>query len=122
MSQKERGPLLTAWLIFMLVANIATVLLYLLVMITPVGRSLFLSLVPEWVLYVFVSFGALNVVCVCFLFFWKKWAFFGLCVSAGVAFAVNLYVGVGAFSFLGLGGVVILYLVFRSKWKMLDNF
>ena len=72
--------------------------------------------------YVFISLGVLNLVCVSFLFLWKKWAFFALCGSAGTALVINLLVGVGAFAFVGLGGVVIFYLRTRSKWSLLSNF
>jgi hypothetical protein len=122
MSLKERGALLTVWLVLMLTANAVTVLLYSAFTISSVGRSLFLPGVPAWAIYVFISLGALNTACVCFLFLWKKWAFWGLCASAGIVLAINLYIGVGVFAFLGLAGVVILYLVIRPKWKMLDNF
>ena len=83
---------------------------------------MFLPGIAVWTVYLFAALGALNVVCVCFLFLWKKWAFFGFCGSAAVALAVNLYVGVGAFAFVGVAGVVITYLILRPKWSLLDDF
>jgi hypothetical protein len=68
MSLKERGALLTIWLVLMLTANAVTVLLYSAFKISSVGRSLFLPGVPAWAIYVFISLGALNTACVCFLF------------------------------------------------------
>lgn len=120
MPTKERGALLTAWLILMLAANAVTLFLYLIFMSFPVGR-LFLSGVPPWAIYVFIFLGALNIVFVFFLFLWKKWAFFGLCTNAALALVVNLYVGVGVFAFIGIAGAVISYLVLRPKWTLFND-
>ncbi len=122
MPERERGALLTVWLVLMLASNVMTTLLYALMAVSPVGRSLFLPGIPLWAVYAFIFFGLLNIVCVCFLFLWKKWAFFVLCASAGGAFSINLFVGVGAFAFLGLVGVPILFLIMRPKWSLFSNF
>ena len=122
MSARERGALLTAWLVLMVASNALAVLIYTVLYVSPVGRGFFLPNVPAWVILVFIFGGVLNLVCVCFLFLWKKWAFFVLCASAAIAFVINLYVGVGAFAFLGLAGAAGLYLVLRPKWNLLDNF
>ena len=52
----------------------------------------------------------------------KKWAFFALCGTALVTFAVNLYVGVGVLAVWGLAGVVITYLVLHQQWNLFDDF
>lgn len=101
MPVKERGALLTVSLALMLTANAMTTLLYSLFIISPVGRNLFLPGIQLWVIYVFIFLGLLNLVCVSFLFLWKKWAFFMLCASAGTAFVINLFAGAGASAFLG---------------------
>lgn len=120
MPVKERGVLLTVWLALMLAANIITVILYAVSTFTPIGR-LFISSIASWAVYVFMLLAAWNLVCVCFLFLWKKWAFFGICANAAVGLAVNLLVGVGAFAFVGLSGVVFLYLVLRPKWSLFES-
>ncbi len=122
MPKKERGPLLTVWLILMLSANVLTTLIYSVLATSPLGRILFLPNVQLWAIYVFIFFGLLNIVCVVFLFLWKKWAFFVLCASAGMAFIVNLFLGVGVFAFIGLAGVVIFSLIIHSKWSQFNNF
>ena len=122
MSEKDRGALLTVWLVLMLAANVITTLLYSVLAISPLGRNLFLPNIQLWAIYVFIFLGLLNIVCVSFLYLWKKWAFFLLCASAGTAFIINLFLGVGAFAFLGLAGVFIFYLIIRSKWSMFNNF
>lgn len=118
---KERGAVLTAWLILILVANLFTVLMYLVLLLFPVGRVLFLSGIDLWAIYVFCFLGAFNLVCASFLFLWKKWAFFGLCISSVIALVVNLFVGVGVYAFAGLAGIVTLYLILRPKWSLLEN-
>jgi hypothetical protein len=119
---RERGELLTAWLVLILVANLGVVVLYLALSFSPVGRSLLLPRVALWIVYLFTALGAWNVGCTCFLFLWKKWAFFGLCASAAVVLALNLYLGVGVFAFTGLGAVIATYFILRPKWDLLENF
>ena len=117
--EKERGALLTVWLLLMLVANIASVMFYFVFEISTVGRQLFLPNVPLWAIYSFTVLGLLNIVFTMMLFMWRKLGFFALCISAGTAFAVNLIVGVGVFSIVGLVSIPILYLILRPKWNLL---
>lgn len=122
MPTKQRGPLLTVWLALMLAANVFTVYLYALTATSPLAHSIFLPSVAHWAIYSFIILGALNLVCVSFLFLWKKWAFFTLCGSAGAAFAINLYVGVGPYAFVGLAGIAVFIVIIRTKWSQLTNF
>jgi hypothetical protein len=122
MAARERGPLLTVWLVLMLFSNAVTILIYSVLNGSPVGRALLLPFVPAWMIPIFIFMGVLNLVCVCFLFLWKKWAFFALCSSAAIALIINLDIGVGAFSFVGLAGAVMTYLILRPKWNLLDNY
>ena len=121
-SPRKRDTVLTVWLTLLLVANIAGTLLYVFLALFPAGFSPFLPVLATWIIYLFTAFGALNVACVCFLFLWKKWAFFALCGSAAAAFAVNLYIGVGVPSVAGVAGVVITYLVLHQQWNLFDDF
>ena len=116
-SEKERGALLTVWLILMLPANAGTAAAYLLL-----GGFIaaLVPTIPIWAIYTFAIFGLLNVIFIIFLFMWKKWAFFALCGSAGIAFILNLVIGVGLFSILGLLGPAVLYLILRPKWTLLE--
>jgi len=121
-SPKERGTLLTVWLVFLLVVYIFALLLDLALVFSSLGHELlFLFGGAVWTVYLFSALGALNIVCVCFLFFWKKWAFFLLCASVAAVLSVNLYIGAGPISVSGLGEVVITYLVLRTKWDLFDN-
>jgi len=46
--------------------------------------------------------------------------FFAFCRSAGVAFILNLIIGLGMIAIFGLVGPVILYLILRSGWELLE--
>jgi hypothetical protein len=115
---KERGPLLTVWLTLMLAANIVTLILYSMFAIIPIGHTLFLPNVHLIAIYIFVFLGAINLVCIGFLFLWRKWAFYILCANAGAILIVNLFEGVGALAFFGILGVVSFYLIVRPKWSL----
>ena len=116
--EKKRGKLLTTWLIIMLAANAGTALTYLL------WNSSIIDMypnVPPSIWYVYGILGLANVVFTVFLFMWKKWAFFAFCGMATLAFILNLIVGIGIIaSIFGLAGPVILYLIIRSKWSLLE--
>ena|SRR3989344_22311 len=115
---KKRGKLLTFWLVLMLIANAGTALTYLLwnsSIITTYPN------VPSWIWYIYGLLGLANVVFTIFLFMWKKWSFFAFCGMAALTFILNLIVGLGIISAIfGLGGPVILYLIIRSKWSLLE--
>lgn len=122
-SQKRRDGCLTAYLVFMIVANSATALLYL-------GGSEAIKRnspnIPGWTFPVMVVMGSFNLVCAIALFKWKKWGFWGFVASAVVSFCINLYIGVGVgFALFGLLGVAILYGVLqlgkeKKAWPQLD--
>ncbi len=140
MAKKEnsRGALLTIWLILMLISTILTAASYLIIMaflalgapngsateslgftaavINPIIQS-----VPSWAVYFLGIFSVLNLIFIILLFKWKKWAFLGLCITAIIVLIVNLAIGTGALlSFLGLLGPIILYLLLRPKWNLLQ--
>lgn len=119
---KERGTLIAVWLLLLLVVNLFVLLFYLALAIYPSTFSLLTAIMPLWTLYLFAALAAFNVVCVCFLFLWKKWAFFGLCGSTAAALAANLYIGAGPYAVSGVFGVVITYLVIHDKWNLFDDF
>jgi hypothetical protein len=121
-SPRKRETVLTVWLTLLLAANIAGTLLYVFLAIYPAGFAPFFPELATWIIYLFTAIEAINVACVCFLFLWKKWAFFALCCTAVVTFGVNLYIGVGVPAIAGLAGVVITYLVLHQQWNLFDDF
>ena len=109
--KKERGNFLTIWLLLMLIVDIFAIIFFL--------QQYVLS-IPIWVNNILAGLSALNILLIIFLFMWKKWAFFAFCGVAGVAFGINLALGMGPFSFGVLVGPVILYLAMRKKWKLFE--
>jgi hypothetical protein len=121
-NEKKRHGCLTALLVLMLVANSATALMYLL------GGSALRTAtpnVPASMFPVLALIGFFNLACAIALFRWKKWGFWGFCVSSVVALAVNVSIGVGPGSIFGLIGIAVLYGVLRiggvrDGWSQLE--
>lgn len=115
---KKRGKLLTFWLVLMLITNAGAALTYLM------WNSSIIATYPNvssWIWYIYGLLGLANVVFTLFLFMWKKWAFFAFCGTTVLAFVLNLIVGLGIIAAIfGLIGPVILYLLIRSKWGLLE--
>ena len=120
---KQRHFLLTAWLVFMIVANGATAV------ITPmlVGNiQQALPTFPAWMVWPITLSAVVNVAFAIALFNWKKWGFFGFLVTSVATFAQNIYVGIGIpRTVLGLMGLAILYGVLqiggqKSGWSQLE--
>lgn len=136
--QKQRHGCLTAFLIFMIVANSLGVL-----------RDLFMnsgvmSNIQQltWTSTLGIVCGVFNVICAIALFRWKKWGFWGLMassifgmfltVSTGLRSVESLGVGIavslGALilvSLLPIAGIAILYYVLHigkenKGWPQLD--
>jgi hypothetical protein len=105
--QKNRHGCLTAFLIFIIIMNSLTALIYL------IGSSFIkqtMPNVPSWAIIVMGIMCILNLVCFIALFMWKKWGFWGSCITAIIAFILNLSMGIGiGQSLLGLIGLAILY-------------
>lgn len=106
-ASKSRHGCLTAFLVFMIVANSATVIFYLFGS-DAISRAL--PNAPGWVFIVLAVFSAFNLVCAIALFRWKKWGFWGFCLSGVVALVINVSIGLGVGrSLSGLIGIAILY-------------
>jgi len=121
--EKKRHGCLTAHLILIIVANSLTAIA------TPMSVQNIRQAIPgfpTWVVWPIALMAILNVVFAVALFNWKKWGFFGFCGTATIAFALNIYSGVGiGQSIVGLAGVAILFLVLqiggeRKGWVQLD--
>ena len=120
---KKRHGCLTAYLIFMIIANSATPLMYLL------GGNAIRQNIPDmpgWALPVLAVFGVFNLMCAIALFKWKKWGFWGFTASAVIVACINLSIGIGIGSVIvGLAGVAVLYGVLQigqenKGWAQLD--
>ena len=116
-SSRKRGILLTLWLVFLILAYAVGALRSILVIlsITTVPFS-----VPLWENYESIVIPVLIVVSIIAMLMWKKWGFYMFSAILVLGFAVNLIVGVGVFSFIGLIEIVITYLLLRSSWSLFE--
>jgi len=124
MTGKQRHGCLTALLIWMIIANSLTALLYL---FGSAALQEQLPTMPHWVFPILALLSIVNLVCTIALFSWKKWGFFGFAGSAAIIFIINVAVGLGIFqTLLGLAGVVLLYGVLqigkeeKKGWSQLE--
>ena len=114
MENKQRHGCVTAWLIFMIVINSLTAIVYLF------AGDMISKNLPDGISTTMLIL--LAIVCICnvvfsiFLFQWKKWAFWGFAVTSVVTFIINLSIGTGiGQSVLGLIGIAVLYGVLNIK-------
>jgi len=107
----------------MIVANSGAALMYLLGS-NFVRQSL--PNMPNWTIPILMLLLVFNLACAIALFQWKKWGFWGFCVSGFVSILVNLSIGLGIGTSLGgLIGIAILYGVLQigsdnKGWQQLD--
>ena len=120
---KKRHGCLTAYLVFMLIINSGTALVYL-----NSSNAIKSNLpdMPDWSFGVLIFGSIFNLVCAVALLQWKKWGFWGFTGSSCISFITNLYIGTPIVSAcLGLTGIVILYGVLQigddnKGWTQLD--
>jgi len=112
--KKERGTLLTVWIILMILSNLFAIVSYLLF------GSFYASFyqTPYLNVILLVPIGLINVLLAYLLWKWKVWGFYGLVVISMITFVLNLNVGINFFHALsGFVGIAITYLIIRRKWK-----
>ena len=120
---KQRHGCLTAWLILMIAANGLTAIVTPL-MISQIQRAT--PNFPAWGAFVIPVLAILNVVFALAIFKWKKWGFFGFCVTALLTFCFNIYAGLGVGqAVFGLVGIAVLYGVLQiggenKGWTQLE--
>jgi hypothetical protein len=119
-SPKERGFFLDIWMSILLFVNIGGLIWYLGGYLTTFASPNRIGFLPYGVTWIFLECTYLvwNIICLSLMFKWRKWGFFGYFGGILLVLAVNIYFGAGAFAFLGLGGVGILSLALRPKWKL----
>ncbi|MEO9849422.1 MAG: hypothetical protein ABJH72_20985 [Reichenbachiella sp.] len=114
MESKQRHGCVTAWLIFMMIANSFSAIAYLFM-----GESISQNLanpIPQPLMMALAIIGIANLIFSIMLFQWKKWAFWAFAVSSLFTLGINLSIGteIGA-SLLGLSGAAILYGILQIK-------
>ena len=65
--------------------------------------------------FIFGILGIVDMILIVFLYYWKKWAFWGLLGTSIITLIINLNLGIGAISLIGLLGIVIIYLLLQLK-------
>ncbi|MBU1446060.1 hypothetical protein KKD70_02245 [Patescibacteria group bacterium] len=117
-TEKKRGILLTSWLIIMLVVKFFAASSFFL---ANEQIALYSPNITLWLAYLYGIIAFVNLTFVIFLFRWKKWAFYGICINAIIVFIMNLFIGMDAqVAILALSLVVILYLTMRPKWDLFE--
>lgn len=114
METKQRHGCVTAWLIFMIIANSLTAVSYLFM-----GDTISQNLpepIPQPMMIVLAIVSIMNLVLAIMLFQWKKWAFWAFAGTSIIALVINLSLGLGiGTSLFGLAGIAILYGILQIK-------
>jgi len=126
---KQRGTLLTLWLILLVLANAFVAVGYIVIAyLLAIQSSIFNDPtnpiygfdIPLWAVMLSSILSIANLVSVVALFKWRKWGFFAFCASTLVAVIENIVLGSGVFALEGFVSIAILYLLLRSKWNLLQ--
>lgn len=64
---------------------------------------------------IFGILSIIDLILIVFLFYWKKWAFWALVGSSIITLIINLNIGTGAISYIGLLGIILIYLLLELK-------
>ncbi|MEO6851033.1 MAG: hypothetical protein ABI203_07700 [Mucilaginibacter sp.] len=108
----KRHGCVTAWIIFMIIANSAATLVY---MFNANSLAQKTGVSPITIITLIVI-GIFNVIFSVMLLSWKKVGFYGFAISAIAAFIINISIGISPIrSLLGLIGFGILYGILQIK-------
>lgn len=120
---KSRHGCVTAYLIFMIIANAGSAL------VTLTTSELITDTMPDmpsWGIPALVVLGVLNVVFAVLLFRWKRIGFYGFIVTSIIAAGINMTAGLDMTQVIGgLIGVGILFGVLQigkpaSAWSLME--
>ena len=115
MTVRQRHGCLTAWLIFMIIANSVAGLANLYFGIHPnvysdLTAQQGIKPISGLTFIILAILGVFNIICAIALLRWKKWGFYGILGTSVVACIINFSIGINIFSALaGFSGVAILY-------------
>lgn len=119
---KRRHGCLLAFLIYMIVAS--TVLTTVNALNTADIQRIYPRL-PLWGIWALPVMSMLNILFALLLFRWKKWGFFGYCLTSLIACGLQLYGGVGIAALSALLGIIILFAALQiggenKGWSQLE--
>lgn len=121
--ENEPGGLLTIWLVILTFLNLNSGMTYLVSIVaynTGNAMKYIPSTMPIWAVYLFLVISLLNLVFAIFLYKWKRWAFYGFCVSSLITVIVNIWIGLGIIAIVGLANPVIIYFLMKPKWEQFN--
>ena len=127
-TERKRHGCLTVFLILVIVGNVIAVMSYLFSSrdIRQVAPNVYGVSLPAWYPIVGLVCAMSSIVFAIAVFRWKKWGFYGYCMTTFIGLVVNLAVGFDMLpSVLGLFGVFILYGLLhigkeRKAWTKLE--
>ena len=73
-----------------------------------------------WFFYAGIVLSIINVGFMLLVYLKKKWAFFAYVVGVIITFSMDLFIGVDLGSIAGLCAPIVLYLVLRREWGLLE--
>ena len=113
--EKKRGFWLSGFLILMFIANPFTAYFYI---SNPEAIIDVYPNVTNEILYLLTFLTVLNIILALAIWGWKKWGVYGFFVIVVIAFAINLYIGLGiGGSLLGLIGGVVIFITTKKRWQ-----
>ena len=115
--ERKRPGCLTAYLVLMLASASWSAVQYLLQGSTV--RQAY-PRAPEWFIPVLTVGAFVQIVFALGIWNWQKWAVYGFIGFALVILVVNLWIGLGVVSFLGLLGLWLLLYPVRPVWHQMD--
>nr|WP_321231634.1 hypothetical protein [uncultured Psychroserpens sp.] len=125
MNTKQRTVIVSGWLIFMLIVNSLSALLYLFKQ--DLVSSDFPNELPVYMFYILAILCVMNIVFITLIYKWKKNGVWGWIITSIIAVCINFYNGLGiGQSLLGLLGIGVLLLALQAKknnvsnWKSLE--
>ncbi|GAB6188031.1 hypothetical protein [Thermopirellula anaerolimosa] len=114
---RKRGGCLTAWLVFLILANLWVALQNLVA--GAIARQAIPDL-PAWVMPLTGLWALADCVFAIGIWKWKRWGLYGFIGSSLAAFVVNLMTTGFVLALLGLVGVGILAFLLRPVWRHLE--
>jgi hypothetical protein len=109
---RKRHGCVTAWLVFMLIANSIISLIYLFTLV----RTDQVLKISASSLTALIIVGLLNVAFAIMVLLWKKVGFYGFAITSAVAFIINISLGISLIKCtVGLIGFLILYGILQIK-------
>ncbi|NMC59356.1 MAG: hypothetical protein GYA51_08245 [Candidatus Methanofastidiosa archaeon] len=101
----------------MLITNLGIGFLY--ILLNPFMKLIYPNINPS-IFYGYSLLAFLNTVFVVYLFKWKRWSFYAVCIMSVLALLLNYSLGFGLISLFGLSGIIILYLAMKPQWDLFD--